>query len=196
MACPECDLLHRIGPVPADQFAVCHRCGAQLRRGTHGSIDIPLALSITALVLFGFSNAYPLLSLQLHGSIQEATIGGCVTALIRLGWPWLAAILITTVLVAPPIYLAGLAYVLVRTKLRRLDRWTLRIFRIVQEFQPWGMTSVFLLGVMVAFVKLKDMAIVLPGASLFALAGFIVVMASLITTLDPNDVWDTLEEGP
>jgi paraquat-inducible protein A len=194
MACPECDLLHRMGSVPPDQFALCQRCGALLRRGTHRSLDIPLALSITALVLFGFSNAYPLLSLQLHGTVQEATMGGCVTALIRLGWPWLATILIMTVLAAPPIYLAGLTYVLVRTKVGRMDRWTCRVFRIVQEFQPWGMTSVFMLGVLVAYVKLGDMAIVRPGASLYALAGFIFAMAALITTLDPTDVWDALEE--
>lgn len=196
MACPECDLLHRIGPLPKEEIAVCLRCGAFLRRGAHGSLDIPLTISFVALLLFVISTAFPVLVLQLHGSLQLATIPGCVRALVSLGWPWLAAILITTVVLAPPVYLAGLAYVLIQARRRHATRWTMRIFRIVQEFQPWGMTGVFLLGILVAYVKLNDMAVVVPGLSCYALAAFTVAMAALITTLDPGTVWDALEGNP
>ena len=69
----------------------------------------------------------------------------------------------------------------------------MRVFRIVQEFQPWGMTGVFLLGILVAYVKLSDMAEVMPGPSLYGLAAFTVAMAALVTSLDPGAVWDALE---
>jgi paraquat-inducible protein A len=197
MACPECDLLHRIGPLPKEEAAVCQRCGAILRRSVRSSeaLDTPLTISFVALLLFGVANAFPLLVLQFHGSTQLATIPGCVRALVSLGWPWLAAILITTVILAPPVYLGGLAYVLIQARRSHATRWTMRIFRIVQEFEPWGMTEVFLLGMLVAYVKLNDMAIVLPGLSFYALAGFTVAMATLITSLDPAAVWDALESG-
>lgn len=195
MACPECDLLLRIGPLPKGESAVCRRCGAFLRRGTRPSLDVPLTITFVALLLFATANAFPLLVLQLHGSIQLASIPGCVKALVNLGWPWLAAILITTVVLAPPVYLGGLAYVLVQARRKRATRWTMRVFRIVQEFQPWGMTGVFLLGILVSYVKLKDMAVVLPGPSIYALAAFTVAMAALITSLEPTSVWDALEEG-
>ena len=196
MACPECDLLHRIHTLPKDETAVCTRCGAFLRQGTHGSLDIPLALSLASLVLFGFANAFPLLVLRLHGSTQEATIPGCVRALVSLGWPWLAAILITTVVLAPPVYLGGLAYVLFQARRRRVGPWTARIFRIVQEFQAWAMTEVFLLGILVAYVKLTDMAIVAPGFSIYALAAFIFATSSVTSSLDPDAVWDALGDRP
>lgn len=194
MACPECDLLHRIGRLPKGETAVCRRCGAFLRRGTRPSLDTPLTITFIALLLFGVANAFPLLVLQLHGSIQLASIPGCVNALVTLGWPWLAAILITTVVLAPPVYLAGLAYVLIQARRRHATRWTMRVFRIVQEFHPWGMTGVFLLGILVSFVKLKEMATVLPGPSIYALAAFTVAMAALVTSLEPATVWDALED--
>lgn len=196
MACPECDLLHRIGPLPKHESALCRRCGALLRRGNQGSLEVPLALALAALVLFCLSNAFPLLVLQLHGSIQEATLPGCVQALITLGWPWLAAILITTILVAPPVYLGGLAYVLFRARRRDVSEMTAQIFRIVQEFQGWAMTEVFILGVMVAYVKLGKMAVLVPGPSLFALAAFIVASSAVMSTLDANAVWEALGEKP
>ena len=195
MACPECDLLQRIGSLPKEETAVCLRCGAFLRQGARESLDIPLTISFVALLLFGAANAFPLLVLQLHGSVQLATIPGCVNALVSLGWPWLAAILITTVVLAPPVYLGGLIYVLIQARRKHTTRWAMRIFRIVLEFQPWGMTEVFLLGILVAYVRLNDMAIVIPGASLYALAAFTVAMATLITSLDPRAVWDALEGG-
>jgi len=193
MACPECDLLHRIGPLAKGETAVCGRCGAFLRRGARTSLDLPLAITFVALLLYGVANAFPLLVLQLHGSLQFASIPGCVNALVTLGWPWLAAILITTVVLAPPVYLGGLAYVLIQARRQHATRWTMRVFRIVQEFQPWGMAGVFLLGVLVSYVKLKDMAIVLPGPSIYALAAFTVAMAALITSLEPAAVWNALE---
>jgi paraquat-inducible protein A len=193
MACPECDLLHRVERLPRGESAACRRCGAFLRRGTTPSLDTPLTITFIALLLFGVANAFPLLVLQLHGSIQFASIPGCVNALVTLGWPWLAAILITTVVLAPPVYLAGLAYVLIQARRKHATRGTMRIFRIVQEFHPWGMTGVFLLGILVSFVKLKDMATVLPGPSIYALAAFTVAMAALVTSLEPASVWDALE---
>ena len=195
MACPECDLLHRTGSLPEAETAVCVRCGAFIRRGAPDSLDIPLSISFLALLLFGVANAFPLLVLQLHGSLQLATIPGCVHALVALGWPWLAAILITTVVLAPPVYLGGLAYVLIQARRKHATHWTMRIFRIIQEFEPWGMTEVFLLGILVTYVRLNDMAIVVPGVAFYALAAFTVAMAALITSLDPRAVWDALESG-
>ncbi|HWQ09889.1 MAG TPA: paraquat-inducible protein A [Holophaga sp.] len=196
MACPECDLLYRLEPLAKGQTAVCRRCGAFLRKGATASLDAPLALACVALVLFALSNAFPLLVLQLHGAIKLATIPGCVQTLITLGWPWLAAILITTVVLAPPVYLAGLVYVLIQARRGRATPWTMRIFRIVQEFQPWGMTGVFLLGILVAYVKLKEMSVVMPGFSMYALAAFSISLAALATSLEPAAVWNALEREP
>jgi paraquat-inducible protein A len=192
MACPECDLVHQMSHLPATGTALCARCGAVLRQGSRRSLDTPLALAFTSLVLFGIANAYPLLVLQLHGSWQEATIPGCAKALVTLGWPWLAAILITTVIVAPPIYMCGLSFVLIQAKRHRNGPWTARIFRIVLEFQTWAMSEVFLLGILVAYVKLTDMALVAPGFSIYALAGFIITVSAVASSLDPMTVWDAL----
>jgi len=199
MACPECDLLQRVGPLSGSEAAVCQRCGGLLRQGNrrqYTPLDTPLAIAFIALLLFALANAFPLLVLQLHGSLQLATIPGCVRALVSLGWPWLAAILITTVILAPPVYLGGLAYVLIQARRGHATRWTMRIFRIIQEFGPWGMTEVFLLSILVAYVKLNDMAAVSPGPSFYALAAFTVAMAALLTSLDPRAVWTALEGKP
>jgi paraquat-inducible protein A len=193
-ACPECDLLHRIGPLPKGGTALCGRCGAVLKRNQQSSLDIPLAFAITALILFALTNFFPVMSLYMHGSEEAVTLPGSIHFLVTLGWPWLGAILITTVELAPLVYLSGLIYVLMQVKARRGNAWTARIFRLVQEFQSWSMMEVFLLGILVTYVKLSKMAMVIAGPSVYALGAFILATSAVLSYLEPDVIWDALGE--
>ena len=191
-ACPECDLLHRLGRVPERGTAHCIRCGAILKRGGR-TIDRTLALAVTALVLFALANAFPILKLHLHGMAQDATIPGCVQMLAASGWIWLALIIFITVELAPLAHLLGVTYVLVQVKRGRATHRTARVFRTVLKLEMWGMAEVFVLGIIVSYVKLSQMALVSTGLSLYALVGFIVIAAAELSSLDPATVWDALE---
>ncbi len=195
LACPECDLLHRRLPVPERQAAACVRCGATLQRGGRDRLEITLALAVTALILIVLANAFPILKLHLHGRVQEATIAGCAFQLFARGWFWLGTIIFLTVELAPFAYLAGVAAVLLQVRRGRASRRTARLFRLVLKLQAWAMAEVFLLGILVSYVKLSQMAQLSTGLSLYALAGFIVIGAAELSALDPATVWDALE-GP
>ncbi len=155
-------------------------------------MDVALALYISALILFALANAFPLLSLHLHGVVQEASIPRCATLLASLGWPWLSTILITTVILAPAVHLSGMIYVLFQIRRGRQTHWTARIFRLVEQFQVWGMAEVFVLGIIVAYVKLASMAVVVPGPSLYSLGAFILVAAAAFTSLDAGVIWEAM----
>ncbi|MDR3672690.1 MAG: paraquat-inducible protein A [Holophaga sp.] len=190
LACPDCDLLHRAGRPQRHTMQLCVRCGAVLGRGRSATLETVLALYLTALVLFCLANAFPLLDLRLHGTVREASIPGCVRILATLGWPWLSAILVTTVVLGPLVHLVGMAAVLLQLTRGREGAWTARAFRILEEFRRWGMVEVFVLGVLVSYSKLARMATVVPGPSLYALAGFLLVAALAIASLDPREVWE------
>lgn len=192
MACPECDLLHRVSAPPKGGISSCTRCGATLRKGGYDSKDVALALHLTALILFFLAVAFPVMSLRLHGTVQEVSIPGCARILANLGWPWLSAVLITTVILAPLAHLSGTIYVLLQIRQHHPNRWTVWVFRIVEQFGAWGMAEVFILGIMVSYVKLAKMAVVVPGPSLFGLGAFIVVAAAAVSALDIGSVWEDL----
>lgn len=192
MACPECDLLHWVSAPPKGGVSFCTRCGATLRRGGYDSKDVALALHCAALILFFLAVSFPVMSLRLHGTVQEASIPGCARILANLGWPWLSAVLITTVILAPLAHMIGMIYVLLQIREQHPNRWTVWVFRIVEQFGAWGMAEVFILGIMVSYVKLAKMAVVLPGPSLFGLGAFIVVAAAAVSALDIGSVWEEL----
>jgi len=168
---------------------LCVRCGAVLGRGRHASLDAVLALYLAALILFCLANAFPLLALRLHGTVREASIPGCVRILASLGWPWLSATLLTTVILVPLVHLGGMVAVLLQIAQGRQRAWTGRAFRILEEFRSWGMTEVFVLGVLVSYAKLARMASVVAGTSLYAMGAFIFVAALAISSMDARAVW-------
>ncbi|MBW2563631.1 MAG: paraquat-inducible protein A, partial [Deltaproteobacteria bacterium] len=107
----------------------------------------------------------------------------------------LAALVLFTTFLTPFIQLSGMLYVLLPLKFNRLP-WRLPyIFRFLQNIQPWGMMEVFMLGILVAIVKLAKMASIIPGIALYSFAALILVLAAATASLDPDIVWDRLGEN-
>ena len=196
LACPGCDCLYRIDPEAKDGAAECPRCGTLLWREGRHSLESTLALVLTSLFLFLMAQALPLLTLRLHGTTQETTLLACIGLLIHTGWPWLAAVLIVTVELAPTAYLCGLAFVLAQAAQGRASRRTARVFRVVQEIEGWAMLEVFILGALVAYVKLTKLAQVVPGGSLYSLAGCVLILVWAVDAMDIPAIWQAAEEVP
>ena len=56
--------------------------------------------------------------------------------------------------------------------------------------------KVFLIGILVAVTKLAGMAKVVPGLAIWAFALLMIVLAGAMASLDPQEVWERLEEEP
>jgi len=61
------------------------------------------------------------------------------------------------------------------------------------------MIEVMLLGVLVALIKIAELATVIPGTALFALGALVFLFAAIQANFDPREVWDRIEwaaDGP
>ena len=96
--------------------------------------------------------------------------------------PFVALLVLATTILFPLIQLLALIYLLTfPIRFRRFEHSTTFNLsgRLIQVLRPWVMVEVFLLGVIVAFVKLTSMATVLPGVALWAFGA----LASLLTAV-------------
>ncbi|MCB1940769.1 MAG: hypothetical protein KDI53_01760 [Candidatus Accumulibacter sp.] len=71
MACQECDLLQRIPPLPIGGRARCARCGFVLAARPSDPLELPLVLTLTALIVFVVANAMPLMDLCGGWAVRE-----------------------------------------------------------------------------------------------------------------------------
>jgi paraquat-inducible protein A len=194
IACHECGTVQHMRALPEGGAARCSRCGATLYRQRRDSIEHALLLALAALILFVIANTFPFLTFQLEGRADTSTLLSGVRSLYGAGmWP-LALLVLLTATVVPLVWLLSVTYVLLPLWLGRLPWRVADVFRITELLRPWAMMEVYLLGVIVAYVKLSDLARLELGIALFAFVGLIVAMIAAEAALEPHEIWRRL--GP
>ena len=189
LACPECDLLQSDSAFPRPRKALCARCGAVLYQRHDQGLDRAAALTLAALVLFALANGFPILSLELQGERTTATLSGAVGALGSHGMPALAALVLFTAIAMPFAQLAGLAYVVVPLRYGYRVPYFGPIYHLVQFATHWAMVEVFVLGIIVALVRLDAVANVETGIGAWAFAALMLLMAAIEANFDPRELW-------
>jgi paraquat-inducible protein A len=71
--------------------------------------------------------------------------------------------------------------------------WAGELLRWGLHMQPWSMFEVMLLGILVALIKIAELATVDPGIGLYALGALVVLLPAIMVTFDPREVWRRVE---
>jgi paraquat-inducible protein A len=191
LVCPHCDAVHRTVAIGRHEVAACVACGRILARNHALSVDQALALAVAAAALFLIANSYPLMSIEVGGMRTEATVWGAAVLMLH-GWAaWPAATLALSMFIFPLLQIALLLWVLVFARFRRRAPGLQRLLVALHRSRPWSMTEVFLLGALVAIVKLSGWVHVTPGIGIWALAG-LTVLLTILNMVDPRFWWTLL----
>jgi len=153
-------------------------------------ITAPLALGITAMILFVLSNVFPLLDFGLHGRHDVTYLLAGIHQLFVQDRPILAGVVLFTTVLAPMLHISLLIYVFVPLALGRRPPAFVSALRMVQGVLPWSMLEIFLLGVLVAGVKLAENATIVPGLAAWSLGLLVIVLAAAATQVDPRRLWE------
>jgi paraquat-inducible protein A len=193
IACHDCDLIHRIKPLPAKGAANCIRCGAVLYKHKPNSLDRTLAFAIAGLILFILANSFPFLALRIGSQVRETTLITGIHELYVQGVQVIAILVLLTTVLVPFTQMMCLFYILLPLKFGRLPKRLPRVFRFFQSVQPWGMMEVFMVGILVSVVKLAKMAKIIPGISLYSFLALIFVLTAMTVSLDSHLIWQKWE---
>jgi paraquat-inducible protein A len=189
IACHECDHLHLSKPISEGSKALCTKCGYLLYRQVNNSIDKTLALYLAAFVLMIIANSFPFLSLQIGGRAEHNILISGALALHYLGMSELGLLVFMTSVLFPLLVIIGMLYLLFPAWLGIEPPAKGIVYRAVKALQPWSLVSVFVLGVLIAIVKLLDLAEVIPGIALFAMFAMLVIMTSIYFVFEPSTIW-------
>ncbi len=193
LECHDCGAIQQLPAMPPDARAGCLRCDALLRHTRADPFTAPLALNVTALVLFLVGAVFTLMSVSTGGQTRDA---GLLTGPARLSgfglWELSLVVLATTV-AAPLARILCMIAVLTGLRLPHRPPGIRMIFAWVEHLRPWSMMEIFLLGLFVAFVRLSDLAHIDLGPAIVALAALTAAMLAADLLLDPHAVWEALD---
>ena len=194
IACDECDTVQRVGALAPGGVAHCVCCGGRLCANPKGGLDTPLALFITALVLFLVANLFPVVEVEIKGHVLAVSMTGASLAMYRADMGYLGAVIWATTVLVPGLLIGGTIYVLTIVR-SRLPAGHLRPVMVwLTKLYPWGMLDVFMLGILVTLVKLIDMADIILGPGLYAYSLLIFVFALGTARLEPITLWEQVGE--
>jgi len=159
------------------------------------SLERTLILTLTNLILFVLANVFPFMSFQLQGQEQVTLLISGGMELFHQGFWQLALLVIAVGVLFPLLKILGTLYVLIPMKFHRKIWKAQEVFRLVEALTPWAMMEVFMLGVIVAYVKLIDLATIVLGISLFSFVALIVLVAMADSALDSEEVWEKMESA-
>ena len=191
IVCEECDAVHSRPVLARGEVARCLRCAAELERDTGSRLQRLLPLTLASLIMFVIANSFPIVEIELQGLTSRTTLLGAVIVLSQDDMSLVALLVAATTILFPLVQLLILLYLLLPAA-RHVHRPGVKtLLRLMQMVRPWGMVEVFLLGVLVAVVKLSNMATVLPDVSLWAFA-VLTILLTVVVSFNPRYLWHVL----
>jgi paraquat-inducible protein A len=166
-----------------------------LFRDIPDSIDRALAYALGAAILFVVANVFPIVGLEVQGTLNASSLYGAVEKIWDNDMEGVAALVFGTTILIPALEISLMLYVLLPLKFGRLPGEMASILRFLQSVRPWSMTQVFILGVLVALVKLAHLAHVVPGVALWAFGGLILFLTAAIANFNTHELWNVVREN-
>lgn len=189
IVCQGCDAVYSRPTLHAGDVACCPRCNTELDRHNGEQRRRILPLAVASLVMFAIAHTFPIVEIELQGQRSQTTLIGAVLALSSEGRSLVAILVLATTLLFPLLQLCILVYLLVPLSHQRRPAGFALLVRAMQTLRPWGMVEVFLLGVLVAIVKLSSLATVLPGPALYAFMALTVLLTAVLS-FNPRGFWE------
>ena len=188
-ACPDCDLLQSIPVLPSGRMAHCLRCGHTMAASKSDSLNRTLAFTVAAAIVLIIANITPLMGLSAVGRHSSTTILGGVLKMWQQGQEITAALVAFCTVVAPTLHIVFMLTVLIAVRTSPIPAWVGALLRASEFSKPWVMVEVMMLGILVALVKIADLATVIPGIGMFAVFALIILMAAMTVSFDPREIW-------
>jgi paraquat-inducible protein A len=195
-ACHECDLLITLpNKLEDNQSLLCPRCKHVQWTKHKNPIDKTLAISLTALMLLIIANAFPFLSFEAQGQARSITLIQASNELAAQGFYLLAFLVYVFVLLFPAIYLACLLALALPIKLGIPAPMGIMLGRTLSYLLPWIMTEVFIVGVLVALIKIIELADIVFGIAFWAYIVFVICFLTCSNVANKHQIWSWISHG-
>lgn len=190
MICHECDLLVDVPSLAVREKAFCPRCNYLLASNRPRAQAIMFAFSSCALMFLLLANAFPFLGFSASGQERKVGLLQSVAILVTENLPSLAVIVFASIILIPGIFLLAMIYVSIALERQRSLPGIALVLRSALVLLPWSMAEIFLIGILVSFVKISSIADVSLGLSFWSYVLFVLCMSVAVLHVDRREIWE------
>ena len=194
-ACHDCNLLLSDKRVLTHRKASCPRCGATLHITRTNSMERTLAISIAGLLLFIPANTLPIMTLEILGQSNTNTMVNGIVQMTAGGYWWMSLLVCFCSILAPLAKLLMLAFISAGSLMNGSKRGVANALKIYHHLDEWGMFDVYMLGILISFIKMKDMGTLIPGLGLLSFVSLLLLATACSSVFDSQQAWARLGAG-
>ena len=173
----------------------CPRCRSAIHPRRHHSLQLTVALLITASLLYIPANVLPIMYTDQFGSTEASTILGGVLLLIHMDSVPIAAVIFVASVMVPMGKLIALFYLTwsVQRRSEFSPRQRSVLYRVTELIGKWSMVDVFVVAILVALVQLGGVLVIRPGYAALSFAAVVIVTMFAAECFDARLIWDAAE---
>ena len=194
IACPDCDhLLEKI--ITAEgQISRCPRCSSILHKSVRNSLQKAVALSCAGLILFIPAITMPIMTFTVKGLTGTGNVLDAMLSVCERGY-YFVGLMVFLVSVLFPLLKLGLLFIVSVSILSRQVSGSVKyLFRLYGHLSEWGMVEVYMLGILVAIIKMFSMASINYNTGFFCFTALVVLTVWASAVIDENLFWDLIEK--
>ncbi|HKN03103.1 MAG TPA: membrane integrity lipid transport subunit YebS [Buttiauxella sp.] len=184
--CPQCDTLFSLPLVKSSQSAYCPRCDAKVFHGRDWSLTRLAAMAVAMLLLMPVAFSEPLVRVYLLGAGIDANLFQGIWQMTRQGDPLTAAIVMFCAVGAPATLVAGIIYLYFGNILGMNLR---PVLLMLEKLKEWVMLDIYLVGIAVACIKVREFAFIQPGLGLVAFIALVILSLLTLIHLNVEQLW-------
>lgn len=187
--CHDC---YKLNPIKEQR---CERCHAHLHLRNKNSVQVTLALLLTAILFYIPANIHPIMITSFLGSETPSTIIGGVVLFVEMGSCFVAFVIFTASVIIPIakiIALIWLCYNVMRKEKLKKEKLT-RLYRITEFIGKWSMIDVFVVAILVSLVQVGNIMSINAGIAALSFAGVVIITMIAAHNFDSRLIWDKSE---
>lgn len=196
IACHDCDLLIGLPDnLQTNQKVCCPRCLSEQFVLRKDPLDKTIATTLSALILLAISISFPFLSIESRGVENTISLLQSPIQLYYQGYSMIALIVLACVIVLPAIYLLCLLALLLPIFLFNNHCAALFYASMISALLPWIMVDVFVIGVLIALIKLMDDVDIVLDLAFWSYIGFTIMFIIVTTIVSKRQLWQWVQHG-
>ena len=174
-----------------DNF-VCTRCNHIVRKRIKDSLQVSLALTICAILLYIPAMLYPIMEVTRLGVKIESTILEGVVSFLGQGSYFIAIVVFTASVIIPLIKLVGLLFIFISLKInvKMHNNRKILIFKFVEAIGKWSMIDIYVVALLASIVQLDEIFNIKGGIAATSFALMVILTMIAANRFDTRIIWD------
>lgn len=196
MALISCKNCHKVYEKEDYSEFTCTRCKHKVTKRVKHSLQISLALTISAILLYIPAMMYPMMEITKLGVNVQSTIIEGVISFLEYKSYFIAVVVFVASVVIPLIKLVGLILIFTSLKIniKLSNKTKVFIYKFIEAIGKWSMIDIYVVAILASVIQLDEVFNIKGGiaATSFALVVLLTMLAAHI--FDTRIIWDESRE--